>query len=85
MTSESCLLFCTRKMDFWLGSTPLTPQLARWRHEQNSLSALQRLELASGDDSFIEKELRAAKLWDDQFEEARTEEKRNIQIHRLIL
>jgi hypothetical protein len=77
MTTKSCLscVFCTRKMDFWFGSTPLSPQLAKWKHEQISLSALQREALESEDDSFIERELRAAKLWDDQFAQASAKER----------
>lgn len=62
-------------MDFWFGSTPLSPQLAKWKHEQISLSALQREALESEDDSFIERELRAAKLWDDQFAQASAKER----------
>jgi hypothetical protein len=70
--SDNCLTctFCTRNKDTWL-SNFYKPELSRWRRVQETLNVSERMALRKGEDDFIGREIRDAKLWDEQFKQER--------------
>jgi len=78
--NKNCLTcaFCTRNKNTFR-SVFTKPELSRWIRSQETLSNLERDALKSGDDSFIGKEIRDAKLWDEQLEQEREDARRQFE------